>query len=113
MSVSHPSSTGSLIGLDVGTTGARAVAVDRGGKVLATASVPYPLSTPRPGWAAQDPEQWWAASQSVLSTIVASLDEPPRAIGRTGQMHGSVFLDESERVIRPAILWNDQRTESQ
>src|SRR5579859_5746180 len=102
-----------LIGLDVGTTSARAVAVDLAGHVLATASAEYPLSTPRPGWAEQDPDLWWAASRQVLSTITKKLDEPPSAIGLTGQMHGSVFLDEHDRVIRPALLWNDQRTARQ
>jgi len=104
---------GSLIGLDIGTTGARAVAINLAGTVIATASEEYPLSMPRPGWTEQDPEQWWAASQLVLQRIASELRELPIGLGLTGQMHGSVFLDEADHVIRPALLWSDQRTESQ
>ena len=103
----------SLIGLDVGTTATRAVAIDLGGNVVAVASEEYPLSTPRPGWTEQDPELWWQASQLVLQRVAAQLREPPIGLGLTGQMHGSVFLDEADHVIRPALLWNDQRTASQ
>src|SRR5581483_1029743 len=102
-----------LLGLDVGTTGARAMAIDAEGTVLASASEGYPLATPHPGWSEQDPEDWWRASVSVLAQVAAQLREPPAALGLTGQMHGSVFLDEREAVIRPALLWNDQRTAAQ
>lgn len=104
---------GALIGLDVGTTGARAIAIDAGGSVLATAAAEYPLATPRPGWTEQDPEAWWAASQAVLAAVVTALETTPLALGLTGQMHGSVFLDSADHVIRPALLWNDQRTTRQ
>jgi xylulokinase len=95
-----------LVGLDVGTTGVKAVAIDEDGAVVARAEEGYPLSTPQPGWAEQDPEDWWSASQRAL----AALGVEPRAIGLSGQMHGLVALDASDRVLRPAILWNDQRT---
>jgi xylulokinase len=95
-----------LVGLDVGTTGAKAIAITPEGELLATAEADYPLSTPRPGWAEQDPEDWWRASQSAL----ARLGHEPAAIGLSGQMHGLVALDGADRVLRPAILWNDQRT---
>ena len=96
-----------LIGLDVGTSGVKAIAVSAAdGAVLARAEHGYPLSTPQPGWAEQDPEDWWRAAQAAL----ADLDVKPASIGLSGQMHGLVALDESDRVIRPAILWNDQRT---
>jgi xylulokinase len=95
-----------LVGLDVGTTGAKAIAITPEGELLATAEADYPLSTPRPGWAEQDPEDWWRASQSVL----ARLGHEQAAIGLSGQMHGLVALDGADRVLRPAILWNDQRT---
>jgi xylulokinase len=95
-----------LVGLDVGTTGAKAIAITPEGELLATAEEEYPLSTPRPGWAEQDPENWWRASQSAL----AHLGHEPTAIGLSGQMHGLVALDGADRVLRPAILWNDQRT---
>jgi len=95
-----------LIGLDVGTSGVKGIAIDGDGDgaVLAVAEEPYPLSTPHPGWAEQDPEDWWRASQAVLARL------PDGPIGLSGQMHGLVVLDEADRVLRPAILWNDQRT---
>ncbi len=103
----------SLIGLDVGTSGTRAVAIDANAQILATAAENYPLATPRPGWTEQDPETWWAASQAVLQRVISRLPHRPVALGLTGQMHGAVFLDAQEQVIRPAILWNDQRTARQ
>jgi xylulokinase len=104
---------GALIGLDVGTTGARAIAIDLQGTVLASAANEYLLSTPHPGWTEQDPEVWWSASQAVIAAVVPALNTPPIALGLTGQMHGSVFLDSADKVIRPALLWNDQRTADQ
>ncbi len=97
-----------LVGLDVGTTGVKAIALSPDGEVLATATRDYPLSTPRPGWAEQDPADWWAAAESALDDVTAGRDVA--AIGLSGQMHGLVVLDDADRVIRPAILWNDQRT---
>jgi xylulokinase len=96
-----------LVGLDVGTTGVKALTVSPEGDVLAQIEEAYPLSTPQPGWAEQDPEDWWRAAESALGKLaVANL----AGIGLAGQMHGLVVLDERERVLRPAILWNDQRT---
>ena len=95
-----------LVGLDVETTGVKAIAVSPEGDVLARAEEEYPLSTPRPGWAEQDPEDWWRATQRAL----AALSVEPVGIGLSGQMHGLVALDSADRVLRPAILWNDQRT---
>ena len=102
-----------VLGLDVGTSGARAVAVDESGEVLADAAAEYPLSTPHPGWSEQDPAHWWKASQEVLENVAAKVDGEIVGLGLTGQMHGSVFLDSSDRAIRPALLWNDQRTQAQ
>src|SRR5919206_5075500 len=100
-----------LLGLDVGTGGARALAIDADtGELLAEAAAGYPLATPRPGWTEQDPEDWWQASRGVLGTVAREAGRPVAALGLTGQMHGSVFLDGGDRVIRPALLWNDQRT---
>jgi len=93
-----------LIGLDVGTSGVKGIAIDEDGTVLAVAEESYPLSTPHPGWAEQDPEAWWRASQAVLARL------PDGPVGLSGQMHGLVVLDDEDRVLRPAILWNDQRT---
>ena len=93
-----------LVGLDVGTSAVKGVAIDEEGRVLATASAEYPLSTPHPGWAEQDPELWWQAAQDVLARL------PEGPLGLSGQMHGLVTLGDDGRVLRPAILWNDQRT---
>jgi xylulokinase len=101
------------IGVDVGTTGARAVAVDERGVVVAARSSEYPLLTPRPQWTEQDPAAWWSATVEVLAGASAASREAGHevgGIGLTGQMHGSVFLDAVGEVIRPALLWNDQRT---
>lgn len=96
------------IGLDVGTTGVKALAVDGHGTVVGRAERGYPLSTPRPGWSEQDPEDWWRAASEALAEVAAGHEVA--GIGLSGQMHGLVCLDEHDRVIRPAILWNDQRT---
>jgi xylulokinase len=98
-----------LVGIDVGTSGVKALALSPTGEVLARAEKEYPLSTPQPGWAEQDPEDWWAATESVLD----ELGVEPVSIGLSGQMHGLVVLDGSGRVLRPAILWNDQRTQAE
>ena len=96
-----------LVGLDVGTTGVKALAISADGEVLARAEEEYPLSTPRPGWAEQDPEDWWRATERALAALgVADV----AGIGLSGQMHGLVALDGDGHVLRPAILWNDQRT---
>ena len=95
-----------LVGLDVGTTGVKALAISPAGDILARAEESYELSTPRPGWAEQDPEDWWRAAERAL----ARLGGRPAAVGLSGQMHGLVVLDDRDRVLRPAILWNDQRT---
>ena len=94
------------MGLDVGTTGVKALALTADGGIVARADRSYPLSTPHPGWAEQDPEDWWRASESAL----AGLGVEPTAVGLSGQMHGLVALDADDRVLRPAILWNDART---
>lgn len=95
-----------LLGIDVGTSSMKAVLVDETGQALKSASAEYPLHTPRPGWAEQDPADWAAALWKLLDEI----GEAPDAIGLTGQMHGMVALDASDQVVRPAILWCDQRT---
>jgi xylulokinase len=93
-----------LVGLDVGTSAVKGVAIDEEGRVLATASAEVPLSRPQQGWSEQDPEDWWRAAQDVLGLL------PEGPVGLSGQMHGLVVLDAEQRVLRPAILWNDQRT---
>jgi xylulokinase len=96
-----------LIGLDVGTTGVKAVRLSETGEVVARHEEEYPLSIPQPGWAEQDPEDWWSASEQALAAVGA---DDAASVGLTGQMHGLVLLDRADRVLRPAILWNDQRT---
>ena len=101
------------IGIDVGTTGTRAVAIDERGVVVDARTAEHRLLTPRPQWTEQDPAEWWRATRDVLSAVAASCREASGevvGIGLTGQMHGSVFLDGEREVIRPALLWNDQRT---
>jgi xylulokinase len=94
-----------VVGIDVGTSGLKAIALSESGAVVARAERSYPLSTPQPGWSEQDPEHWVTAARDVL----AELPEPD-GIGFSGQMHGLVSLDADDNVIRPAILWNDGRT---
>jgi xylulokinase len=96
----------SLIGLDVGTTGVKALALSEDGALVGRAEEEYPLSIPRPGWVEQDPEDWVRAAESALKALGAKADR----VGLSGQMHGLVALDADRRVLRPAILWNDQRT---
>jgi xylulokinase len=95
-----------IVGIDVGTTAVKAVAISPTGEVLKRAEHEYPLSTPRPGWSEQDPDDWVRATEAAL----ADLGEEPDALGFSGQMHGLVCLDAADAVLRPAILWNDGRT---
>lgn len=100
-----------LLGIDVGTSGAKALVCDESGKVVATATAEYPLLTPYPLWSEQNPSDWWGGVQVAIKEIVSKVDASQiAAIGLTGQMHGAVFLDKDDKVIRPALLWNDQRT---
>jgi xylulokinase len=102
--------TARLIGLDVGTSSTKGIALDATGAVLAEAERSYGLSTPRPGWAEQDPEDWWQAAEAVLDELGA---EDADGIGLSGQMHGLVVLGADDRPLRPAILWNDGRSQPQ
>jgi xylulokinase len=101
-----------FLGIDVSTTGAKALLVDRDGRVVANANTPLKLSTPRPLWSEQNPHDWWdAVVKSIREALTSSgvAGDAVSAIGLTGQMHGLVLLDETREVLRPAILWNDQR----
>lgn len=102
-----------LLGIDVSTTGAKALLIDRNGQVVSSATTPLSLSTPRPLWSEQDPREWWAGTAKSIQEALAQAGADGAAvaaIGLTGQMHGLVLLDEQGEVLRPAILWNDQRT---
>jgi xylulokinase len=102
-----------VIGIDTSTTATKAVVVDEAGSIVATGVAEYGYDIPRPGWSEQDPGLWWdgtvAAIRSALTAAEIAGDDVA-AIGLTGQMHGAVLLDEAGTVLRPAILWNDQRT---
>jgi len=101
------------LGIDVGTSGTKTIAIDESGAILASASAEYPCEHPRPGWSEQDPEYWWRATVATVREVLARGNfqaADVAGIGLSGQMHGSVFLDAKGEVIRPALLWNDQRT---
>jgi xylulokinase len=100
-----------FLGLDVGTSGIKAVLVAVSGDVIATSTSPLTLSTPRPGWAEQDPNAWWDATLTSIRAVSAKTGATQiAAVGISGQMHSSVFLDRTGEVIRPALLWSDGRT---
>jgi xylulokinase len=102
-----------FLGIDSSTTGVKALLIDHTGTVIATASTELPLYTPLPLWSEQDPADWWAGAQASIREVlqVSGINGAQvEAIGLTGQMHGLTLLDESGQVLRPAILWNDQRT---
>ncbi|MBS3812954.1 xylulokinase [Candidatus Bipolaricaulota bacterium] len=104
-----------LLGLDLGTSAAKAVLLDSDGKVVNTGKASYPLSRPRKGWAEQDPEDWWGGLVKATHSATENLGnkDEVKALALSGQMHGSVFLDSSGEVIRPPLLWNDTRTTAQ
>ncbi|MGH9343404.1 MAG: FGGY family carbohydrate kinase, partial [Terriglobia bacterium] len=105
------------MGIDVGTTGTRAVIVRPGGQVVASATADHePMRMPRPGWAEQDPEDWWRAA---ISAVRAALQQSSlkgadiAAVGLSGQMHGVALLDHVSVALRPALIWCDQRSQEQ
>ena len=105
-----------FLGIDTSTTSSKALLIDERGEVVAVASSPHTLQTPCPLWSEQNPQEWWEAVSVSIRAVLekAGIDgEAVSAIGLTGQMHGLVLLDEAGNVLRPAILWNDQRTQSQ
>ena len=102
-----------LLGLDVSTTATKAVLVDPDGAVAGVGTAEYGFESPRPTWTEQDPAVWWDGTIKAVRAVLAATGADPAgiaAIGLTGQMHGAVLLDNANRVLRPAILWNDQRT---
>lgn len=105
-----------LMGIDIGTTGAKALLVNEKGELLASATTEYPMFTPHPLWAEQNPEDWWTATAKSIRRVLEDASVAPAdvaGIGLTGQMHGLVLLDAGGRVLRPCIMWNDQRTAAQ
>ena len=102
------------IGIDLGTSAVKLLLMGDGGEIVRIASREYPIEFPRPGWSQQDPEDWWRAVCAGIPELLEGLDAGQvRGIGAGGQMHGLVALDENDAVIRPAILWNDGRTQKQ
>lgn len=105
-----------FMGIDISTTSAKALIVDEQGRVLAIGSAPQTLSQPHPLWSEQNPLDWWQGVVQSIREVLAKANlsgSAIRAIGLTGQMHGLVMLDQHGDVLRPAILWNDQRTQAQ
>ena len=102
-----------FLGLDIGTSSVKACVVDERGRTIARASEPLRLRAPHPGWAEQDPADWWKATRRVLGRVTAGRRATIQTVGLSGQMHTSVFLDGSGKVIRPALLWCDSRTTEQ
>ena len=106
-----------ILGIDVGTGGTRAILIDREGGVLAShASEHSPIHSEHIGWAEQAPEDWWRAAQEAIRRVIADSGRPGseiEAVGLTGQMHGCVMLDVNGEVLRPALIWADQRTQPQ
>jgi xylulokinase len=101
------------LGIDVGTSGTKTLAINERGKILGQAMATYPCYHPKPLWSEQDPDDWWQATVKSVRAVVKKAKLKPadvRAIGLSGQMHGSVFLDKQNRIVRRALLWNDQRT---
>jgi len=104
---------GHVLGIDVSTTATKAVLLDESGSVRGMGSSEYGLSAPEPLWSEQEPQLWWDGAVAAISSTMATAGvsgEDIAAVGLTGQMHGAVLLDQADEVLRPAILWNDQRT---
>lgn len=102
------------IGIDLGTSAAKLLLVDEKGTIRNTVTREYPLIFPKPGWSEQEPSEWWSACLGGIAELLAGSDpQEVRGIGAGGQMHGLVALDDEDRVIRPAILWNDGRTSAE
>lgn len=105
-----------LLGIDVSTTGVKALLVDQHGNVIGSANTEQPLSTPQPLWSEQDPADWWNGAINSIQAVFRETGvsgDSVQGVGLTGQMHGLTLLDTNGQVLRPAILWNDQRTGAQ
>src|ERR671910_2019371 len=101
------------LGIDVGTSGTKTLAINERGKILGQAMATYPCYHLKPLWSEQDPDDWWQATVKSVRAVVKKAKLKPadvRAIGLSGQMHGSVFLDKNNRVVRRGRLWEEERT---
>ncbi|MBR3736708.1 MAG: xylulokinase, partial [Lachnospiraceae bacterium] len=99
-----------FVGIDLGTSSVKLILMDENGHIIRTVSKEYPISFPKPGWAEQNPEDWYAQSVAGLKELTAGTEDKVKGISFGGQMHGLVCLDAQDQVVRPAILWNDGRT---
>src|SRR5258708_23004163 len=98
-----------LLGIDIGTSGTKTIIINPSGELLARATMEYPLYSPKPLWSEQDPEDWWKATAGTIKSVLQSSGISPdeiKSIGLSGQMHGAVFLDADDNVLRRAILCN-------
>ena len=105
-----------LLGIDIGTSGTKSILCDGKGRVAAEAVAEYPVHSPKPGWSEQEPEDWWKGAVKSVKAVLAKAGVKGTdvvGVGLSGQMHGSVFLDKGGKVVRRALLWNDQRTEKE
>ncbi len=105
-----------LLGIDIGTSGTKTLICDEDGKVLATAMAEHRIFSPKPGWSEQNPQDWWTATVTATKAVLKKAKvkgAEVSAVGLSGQMHGSVFVGQGSKVLRPALLWNDQRTQKQ
>lgn len=98
------------LGIDIGTSSVKAVMMDDAGTVAAQASESLQVNRPQPGFSEQDPDSWWHATARAVRSLPRDLRSSVRAVGLSGQMHGATLLDEKDRPLRPAILWNDGRS---
>jgi len=101
------------LGIDVGTSGTKALVMNAGGKVLATATAEHPIFAPKPGWSEQRPEDWWKSTVAATRAVVKKAKvagQSIKGIGFSGQMHGLVITDAAGKPLRPSLIWNDQRT---
>lgn len=100
------------LGIDIGTSGVKAILMEESGDVAAQATAPLPISRPHPLWSEQDPADWWTATNTAVKALPADFRAAVRGIGLAGQMHGATLLDKNDNILRPAILWNDGRSEA-